>query len=129
MSGSEIHDCPFCHLPAGRILAANESAVAVRDKFPVSRGHTLILARRHVASFFDLTPSELASIHELLFQMRLRLQKTHAPQGYNVGVNIGTAAGQTISHAHIHLIPRYVGDVAVPEGGIRNVIPGKGKYR
>lgn len=128
MSDSETPECPFCALPTERVMAANEKAVAVLDAYPVSAGHTLVLPRRHVASFFDLTVPEVTAIYQLLCQVRLRLQSTHRPEGYNVGVNVGQAAGQTVFHAHVHLIPRYPGDVAVPDGGIRNVIPGKGKY-
>jgi diadenosine tetraphosphate (Ap4A) HIT family hydrolase len=129
MSGSPLDDCPFCGLPAARIVAANEQALAVLDAYPVSPGHTLILPRRHVPSFFDITGSELAAIHELLSQMRSRLEAAHKPQGYNVGVNVGRVAGQTVFHTHLHLIPRYAGDVPLPDGGVRNVIPGKGIYR
>jgi diadenosine tetraphosphate (Ap4A) HIT family hydrolase len=129
MSDLGTLECPFCRLPPERILAANEEAVAILDAYPVSPGHMLILPRRHVASFFDLTPAELTAIHQLLAQMHLHLQTMQKPHGYNIGVNVGDAGGQTIPHAHVHLIPRYAGDVEMPDGGVRNVIPGKGKYR
>jgi diadenosine tetraphosphate (Ap4A) HIT family hydrolase len=128
MTASKKADCPFCDVAPERLLGANAHAVAVFDAYPVSPGHTLVVARRHLASFFDLTPSEVSALHELLFEMQLRLQATHAPQGYNVGVNVGTVAGQTIMHVHLHLIPRYLDDVPDPVGGIRNVIPGRGRY-
>jgi diadenosine tetraphosphate (Ap4A) HIT family hydrolase len=128
MSDLAIADCPFCTLPVERILAANVDAMAVPDAFPVSPGHTLIVPRRHVADFFDLTSAEVSAVHELLLQVRQQLMTCHAPQGYNVGINVGRVAGQTIMHAHVHLIPRYPGDVANPIGGIRNIIPGRGGY-
>jgi diadenosine tetraphosphate (Ap4A) HIT family hydrolase len=128
MNASEPADCPFCHLPAERILAANEHALAAQDSYPVSPGHTLIVSRRHVASFFDLTPSEAIALQELLFEMHRRLEAGRAPQGYNIGVNVGEATGQTVLHVHMHLIPRYSQDVADPAGGVRNVIPGRGRY-
>jgi len=97
----------------------------VEDAFPVSPGHTLIIAHRHVPDFFDLTAGELAALHELLRAARLRLNTILRPEGFNVGVNVGPVAGQTVPHAHIHLIPRFAGDVADPTGGVRNVIPEK----
>jgi diadenosine tetraphosphate (Ap4A) HIT family hydrolase len=129
MKESPPNDCPFCRLSAERVIAANAHALAVADAFPVTAGHSLVIVQRHVASFFDLTLSEVQAVFELLFETRRLLDQRHQPSGFNVGVNIGSAAGQTVMHAHIHLIPRYNGDVPEPEGGIRNVIPGKGRYR
>jgi diadenosine tetraphosphate (Ap4A) HIT family hydrolase len=128
MSESSPADCPFCQMPAERILACNTQAFAVADAFPVSAGHTLIILRRHVPDFFLVTSEELAAIHELLGCMKAQLESGHHPGGYNVGVNIGATAGQTMMHVHVHLIPRYAGDVTDPRGGIRNVLPGKGPY-
>jgi diadenosine tetraphosphate (Ap4A) HIT family hydrolase len=128
MSASRPDDCPFCHLPPGRILDANTHAVTIADAFPVSPGHTLVILRRHTASFFDLTAEELASVYELLQRAKARLGGSLNPDGYNVGINEGEAAGQTLLHLHIHLIPRFVGDVVQPRGGVRNVIPGAGPY-
>jgi diadenosine tetraphosphate (Ap4A) HIT family hydrolase len=113
---------------AGRVLAENELALALADAFPVSPGHTLVIPRRHVADFFELSGAETFAVLELLFRMRARLAKERSPDGFNVGINAGVAAGQTVMHAHVHLIPRYAGDVAVPQGGVRNIIPGKGAY-
>jgi diadenosine tetraphosphate (Ap4A) HIT family hydrolase len=121
-------DCPFCQLPAQRVLDSNAHALAVADAFPVSPGHTLIISRRHVADFFELTEGEEAAVHELLCRMKDRLASTLKPDGWNIGVNVGTVAGQTVLHVHVHLIPRYPGDVADPVGGVRNVIPGRGHY-
>jgi diadenosine tetraphosphate (Ap4A) HIT family hydrolase len=129
MIGSEPSECPFCRVPAGRILDRNELAIAVADGFPVSPGHTLIIPRRHVTDFFDLTEAELLAMATLACTARDRLGETLRPDGFNVGANVGAAAGQTVAHVHIHLIPRFVGDVPAPEGGIRNVIPGKGPYK
>jgi diadenosine tetraphosphate (Ap4A) HIT family hydrolase len=128
MSESPRPDCPFCHLPMERLLVANQHAVAILDAYPVSPGHTLIVSRRHVANYFDLTTEEAASLHELLGEMHARLQTARSAEGYNVGINVGEVAGQTIMHVHLHLIPRYRGDVDDPVGGIRNVIPGGGRY-
>lgn len=98
------------------------------DGFPVSQGHSLIIPRRHVADYSDLTANEILAIHQILAEVRSLIQKRFSPDGFNVGVNIGFTAGQTITHVHVHLIPRYKGDVSDPVGGVRNVIPGKGNY-
>ena len=129
MNESAPSDCPFCHLPSERVVAANERALAVADAFPVTAGHTLVIPKRHVGCFFDLDLSEVEAVFQLLRVTREWLEQMHHPSGFNVGVNIGFAAGQTIMHAHVHLIPRYSGDVPEPAGGVRNVIPGKGRYR
>ena len=128
MSDSLNSTCPFCALPAGRVIDSNELAVVIEDAFPVSPGHTLVVSRRHVESFFDLTADEVAAVMELLSRAKARLDERDHPDGYNVGVNVGSAAGQTVMHVHVHLIPRYTGDVPEPRGGIRNVIPGQGDY-
>ncbi len=128
MSASTPGDCPFCSLSAERILLANEHGVVVRDAFPVVPGHTLIVARRHVADFFDLTPQEAAGLLDLLGKAKKELDAEMAPEGYNIGVNVGEAAGQTVMHAHVHLIPRRHGDVQDPTGGVRNIIPGRGTW-
>jgi diadenosine tetraphosphate (Ap4A) HIT family hydrolase len=128
MSDSQPNDCPFCRLPPERIIDSNAHALAIADAFPVSPGHTLVVLRRHVAGFFELNAEELAAVYELLCRMKERLATASRPDGYNIGVNDGETAGQTIMHLHIHLIPRFVGDVGDPRGGIRSVIPGKGPY-
>ena len=128
MSDSSINDCPFCHIPAERVIASNDLAFTMEDAFPVSPGHTLIVSRRHAESFFGLTVEEVAAIMALLHQAKARLDEHDHPDGYNVGINIGREAGQTVMHVHVHLIPRHAGDVVKPEGGVRNVIPGRGKY-
>jgi diadenosine tetraphosphate (Ap4A) HIT family hydrolase len=128
MNESRPSDCPFCRLPAERILESNAYALAVADAFPVTPGHTLIIPRRHATSFFELTTDEVLAVHELLCQGKNRLDRTSNPDGYNIGVNVGVTAGQTVMHVHVHLIPRYQGDVDDPRGGVRNVIPGCGRY-
>ena len=120
--------CPFCNLPDSRIVNSDASAVVIRDGFPVSQGHTLIIPRRHIGSFFELTEAERTSILDLLGQARIELDAEYEPAGYNIGINDGAAAGQTIAHLHVHLIPRYDGDRADPRGGVRWVIPEKADY-
>lgn len=120
--------CPFCALLAERVLFRNDAAVVVRDAYPVTRGHTLVIPVRHVASFFDATPSEREAMLELLGTAKQQLQVEFDPAGYNVGINDGAAAGQTIGHLHMHLIPRYPGDRPDPRGGVRWVIPDKADY-
>src|SRR5262249_29208503 len=106
----------------------NDLAIAIADSFPVSQGHTLVVSRRHVEDFFDLSNTEMVAVIELLFRMQRRLAAEFCPSGFNVGVNVGVAAGQTVMHVHIHLIPRFMGDAPDPRGGVRNVILGKGPY-
>ena len=121
-------DCPFCPPIDARPLLESEIAFAILDRFPVNPGHVLVIPRRHVADIFDLTEDELRGVLQLLSQARRRLAADLQVAGFNVGVNVGAAAGQTIAHAHLHLIPRYTGDVPDPTGGVRGVIPGKSKY-
>lgn len=120
--------CPFCNLPKSRILDGDDSAVVIRDDFPVSPGHTLVILRRHVDSFFLITEQELASLMRLLNRAQLTLRREYEPAAFNIGINDGLAAGQTVPHLHIHLIPRYVGDSDDPRGGVRWVLPDQAKY-
>jgi len=122
------NECPFCSVEPDLIILQNNLAFAMFDGFPVSQGHSLIIPRRHVADYSDLTANEILAIHQILAEVRSLIQKRFSPDGFNVGVNIGFTAGQTIMHVHVHLIPRYKGDVSDPVGGVRNVIPGKGNY-
>lgn len=120
--------CVFCSLTADRILLENELAIAILDGFPLSNGHTLIIPRRHVASFFDVTTEERTALFSLLEQAKNRLVEDENPAGFNVGINDGSAAGQTVPHLHIHLIPRYKGDCDDPRGGVRWIFPNKAAY-
>ena len=122
-------DCIFCaKISAGDVLAQEELAAALADAFPLTPGHTLIIPRRHEPDFLALTPDEHAAIWRLMAQCRVILDREHRPQGYNLGVNVGEAAGQTVAHAHLHVIPRYAGDVPQPRGGIRWIIPHRARY-
>lgn len=120
--------CPFCSPVPEEIVLRNSLCYARYDRYPVSEGHLLIVPFRHVGDFFELTESERKAALELVWQTRAKLDSDLHPDGYNVGVNVGQTAGQTIMHAHIHVIPRYPGDVADPRGGIRFVIPHNAKY-
>ena len=120
--------CPFCSLPAERIVHDGPLAFVIRDGFPVSPGHTLIIPKRHVASFFDVTDAERTDLMSLLAAARDDLDREFHPAGYNIGINDGAAAGQTVPHLHIHLIPRYEGDRDDPRGGVRWVLPDKAAY-
>ncbi len=122
-------DCPFCALPSSRVLHENAHAIAVRDAYPVSAGHTLVITRRHVGSFFVLDDTERRAMIELLSVCQSELDALYSPVGYNIGINDGAAAGQTVPHVHMHLIPRYAGDVEDPRGGVRWVVPSKARYR
>jgi len=120
--------CIFCTLGAARIVLANDLAVVVRDNFPVSPGHTLIIPKRHVVSFFDITGNERAAMLALLDSAKLGLDAELHPDGYNIGINDGAAAGQTVPHLHLHLIPRHAGDSEDPRGGVRWIFPQRAKY-
>jgi len=121
-------DCLFCAIPREQILIDGPIAVAARDSYPVSKGHTLIIPRRHVASFFETTDEERRAMLNLLDEVKALLDREHKPDGYNIGINNGAAAGQTVMHLHMHLIPRYAGDLPDPRGGVRWVIPEKAAY-
>ena len=121
--------CPFCALPRSRILSEDELTLTVRDGYPVSPGHTLVIPKRHIASLFETTAAERGALWEALRRARDQLDIELQPAGYNVGVNDGEAAGQTVMHLHVHLIPRYAGDIDDPRGGVRHSIPGRGYYR
>jgi ATP adenylyltransferase len=124
-----MDSCPFCEIPKDRIVAEDDPCFAVYDRYPVSPGHALILPRRHVASFREMTGDEWAAVHRLAGKLAEKAQADDPSiQGFNLGINDGRAAGQTIPHAHIHLIPRRVRDVPHPEGGVRGVIPGRARY-
>lgn len=118
--------CPFCN--PQNIIIQNALSFAIFDKFPVSPGHMLIIPKRHVADFFDTTTEERQAINDLLEQARAGLDEEYKPDGYNIGINCGETAGQIVMHVHVHLIPRYSGDIENPRGGVRGVIPDKRIY-
>ena len=118
--------CLFC-TPRG-VTHRNALAYCARDTFPVSPGHSLIIPFRHCADFFELSPEEVAACMELLVAARRDLAAELAPAGYNIGVNVGPAGGQSVRHVHVHLIPRYAGDHPNPQGGVRQIIPWKADY-
>ena len=122
------HDCPFCSISTERIVSESDLTVTIRDDHPVSPGHTLILPKRHIESLFDVTGEEQAEIVAAVRDAKHALDAELQPDGFNIGANIGAAAGQTVMHAHVHVIPRFKGDVADPRGGIRHCVPGKGYY-
>jgi diadenosine tetraphosphate (Ap4A) HIT family hydrolase len=123
---SQHQDCPFCGKP--EMVIENELAFAHYDSYPVNPGHCLIIPRRHVAEYFQATAEEKAAIWALVDEMKIIIDRDYTPSGYNVGVNVGVTAGQSVPHIHIHMIPRYKGDVENPKGGVRGVIPNKQKY-
>ena len=120
--------CPFCKPEPQGLVTENELTRTIRDTKPVSPGHTLVVPRRHIASYFDATPEELAAIQEALFAAREAAVEEFQPDAFNIGVNDGWAAGQTVMHVHVHLIPRFLGDQDDPRGGVRWMIPEKAKY-
>ncbi|MFT8459921.1 MAG: HIT family protein [Liquorilactobacillus ghanensis] len=119
------NSCPFCSIENKNIILQNESCIGFFDLSPVSPGHLLIVPRRHAETFFDLNAEERSDMLKLLDQGKHLLDIEKSPDGYNIGWNCGTVAGQTIMHCHCHLIPRFAGDTPNPRGGVRGVIPGK----
>ncbi len=119
-------DCPFCRPSAG--VFQNTLAFALFDSSPVTQGHLLLIPRRHVADWFETTGDERRDLLALADEARAWLIQEHHPDGFNLGVNVGEAAGQTVFHVHLHLIPRYKGDAANPRGGVRGVIPSRQNY-
>lgn len=124
--------CPFCEISVNdkdsRITGENRLAFVIRDGFPISKGHTLIIPKRHVTSFFNVTEDERQELFALIDEVKEHLENEYSPDAYNIGINDGSAAGQTVKHLHVHLIPRYKGDVVDPRGGVRWVIPDKADY-
>jgi len=122
-------DCIFCQIPKDRIVYENDLIYAIFDGFPVTKYHSLIIPKRHIKDFFDLSEDELLSANKILHQMKEHiLSIDESVTGFNIGMNAGESAGQTVFHCHIHLIPRRDGDVENPRGGVRHTIPGKGSY-
>ena len=122
--------CIFCKIRKKEIIFENQLAYASIDSYPVSKFHTLIIPKRHVENYFDLSPKEIQSCNDLIFKSKKNiLREDLSVAGFNIGVNAGKVAGQSIMHCHIHLIPRRKGDVEDPRGGVRGVIPEKQKYK
>jgi len=128
--GGQIMNCIFCDLDKNQIILENDVAFAIMDKFPVNEGHMLFIPKRHFKNYFEATIEEVTALHQLLHEGKKHLDEKYQPDGYNIGINVGEDAGQTIMHLHIHLIPRYKGDVKDPRGGIRHLkeqlVPYKG---
>jgi len=123
-------NCLFCEIPNVRVIAKNELAYAIRDGFPVTSLHTLIIPKRHAVTYFDLSDAEILACNQLMQEIKTTILKEDSSvDGFNIGMNAGEAAGQTVFHCHIHLIPRRKGDVENPRGGVRHIIPGKGFYK
>lgn len=121
-----MQDCIFCNI--SKPVLENEYAVAIYDKYPVNPGHMLIIPKRHIADYFAAAKEERQAIDQLLAECKKLLDKKFNPDGYNIGINCGACAGQTIFHLHVHLIPRYQGDMVHPQGGVRGVIPERRLY-
>lgn len=124
--------CVFCGIekaiPKERIVYQDSTWLAILDNYPVSEGHTLLIPKRHCETYFDLNEVELERLNTLILMLKAHLDEEFHPSGYNIGVNCGEAAGQTVMHCHIHIIPRYKGDCDNPRGGVRGVIPSKQSY-
>ena len=121
--------CLFCNMERSRVLAENDFAYVIKDGFPITEEHRLIIPKRHTSDYFDLSQSEVIAVNQLLVHQKCFVQSADPlVTGFNIGVNCGEDAGQTIFHCHIHLIPRRRGDVDEPRGGVRHLIPGKGNY-
>ena len=122
-------ECPFCGVPPERVMMSDELAVAIADKFPLTPGHALIVPRRHVVSLFEADDAEVAAMLRLARAVRARLADApDPPDGFTVGVNDGAAAGQTVPHLHLHVIPRRTGDCPDPRGGLRRIFPDKAEW-
>lgn len=113
--------CIFCEYSKEKYIAENDLCFAIFDKFPVNEGHTLIIPKRHFSNYFDATKEEVAAMYDLSQEVKKLIDKKYSPDGYNVGVNVNHEGGQTIMHLHMHIIPRYKGDIEDPRGGIRRI--------
>ena len=123
-----MEGCVFCGIKEDRIIYQDSLWVAILDGYPVSEGHTLLIPKRHCETYFDLNQVELGALVGAVDHVKEILDSKYKPNGYNIGVNCGEAAGQTVMHCHIHIIPRYNGDCEDPKGGVRGVIQSKQKY-
>jgi diadenosine tetraphosphate (Ap4A) HIT family hydrolase len=128
MGISQNTTCPFCLLDNPRVIINNDKAMAIYDAFPVTPGHALIVPIRHFSSLFEASREEYSAMFDLLAEVQQIIQIERSPDGFNIGINDGVAAGQTVMHLHIHLIPRYSGDTKDPRGGVRWIMPDKAPY-
>jgi diadenosine tetraphosphate (Ap4A) HIT family hydrolase len=119
---------PFLNIPESRILSKSEEFFIIKDIFPVSPGHMLIISQREVNDYFSLSEHERSSLSKSILMAKTLIEQEHAPDGYNIGMNCGAVAGQTVFHFHCHVIPRYKGDMENPRGGVRHCVAGKGSY-
>ena len=120
--------CIFCNLPLQRVWFEEKNVLVLRDAYPISNGHSLIIPKRHVQSIFELNEDEISDVFLALKKAKNEIHTNLKPDGFNVGINDGVAAGQTVMHLHIHLIPRFLGDIDDPRGGVRWIFPEKAKY-
>jgi diadenosine tetraphosphate (Ap4A) HIT family hydrolase len=120
--------CIFCNLPLQRVWFEEKNVLVFRDAYPISNGHSLIIPKRHVQSIFELNEDEIRDVFLALKKAKNEIHSNLKPDGFNVGINDGVAAGQTVMHLHIHLIPRFLGDIDDPRGGVRWIFPDKAKY-
>ena len=121
--------CVFCDkIKCGDYFYENDKVVALYDAYPVSKGHCLIVPKRHFDNYFQATEMEIKAIYKAIKVVRTITDDLYKPDGYNIGTNVGEVAGQTVQHMHVHLIPRYINDMQDPKGGVRGVIPNKQKY-
>ncbi len=125
---ANLESCPFCNIPSERIIYQDRFWMAVKDQYPVSPGHVLMIPKEHFETYFDLPPQYAATLHVGTSIVKRMLEEEYHPDGWNLGCNCMEAGGQTIRHFHLHLIPRYNGDVDNPRGGVRGVIPSKQNY-
>ena len=123
-----MKESPFAQIPTAERIATNCSAFAIWDRFPVTPGHALVIPNRLISAWWEASDEEQVDLLHLLREVRILIEEKYEPDGFNIGINVGEAAGQTINHLHLHLIPRYSGDVSDPRGGVRHVIPSKGNY-
>jgi diadenosine tetraphosphate (Ap4A) HIT family hydrolase len=120
--------CPFCPPPEERVFYEDDLILGLWDGFPINPGHALLVPRRHVATWEEATSEEQRSLTTAVVIAQQEIRKNHRPDGFNVGMNLGPAAGQTVPHLHLHVIPRYLGDVPDPRGGVRWVVPDRADY-
>lgn len=125
----ETTACPFCRVPKDQRFYDGTYVFGIWDSHPVSPGHALLIPKRHAPTWFDASPEEKSELLSAIDAARAAIERTHSPDGYNIGVNVGAAAGQTVFHLHVHVIPRYKGDVREPRGGVRHVISGRGEEK